>query len=184
MVRNTQDMLDPLLRAQVDLALVEGTLAHRELSVFPWRSDALVVIAAPEHRLAGKSVEPVDLAGEAWVLRERGSGTREAFERAIAPHFALHRVALDAGGNELMKEAVRSAIGVGCISATAVADELRAGTLVRLETPWLDLQRTFSVVLHRTRVAESTLREFLLHCRDVADATFLDQPFWQGLDRR
>ena len=184
LVRNTQDMLDPLLRVQVDLALVEGTLVHRELSVHPWRSDELVVVVAPQHRLAGRRVAPLDLAGESWVLRERGSGTREAFERAIAPHFALDRIALDAGGNELAKSAVRSNIGIGCLSATAVADELQNGALVRVEMPWLDLRRTFSVVLQRTRAVEATLREFLLHCRDFADPAFREQAFWQSLDSR
>lgn len=182
MVRNTQDMLDPLLRAQVDMALVEGTLVHRELLVQPWRSDSLVIIAAPQHPLAGRAVQPADFAGEAWVLREQGSGTREAFERAIAPHFKLDFVALDAGGNELMKEAVRNGLGIGCISATAVAEELRAGTLARIETAWLDLRRVFSVVLHRNRHPELMLRRFLLHCRASAEAPFIEQPFWQMLD--
>jgi DNA-binding transcriptional LysR family regulator len=180
-IRNTQEMLDPLLRAQVDMALVEGTLVHRELQVQPWRSDALVLVVAPQHPLAGRTARPADLAEQSWILREQGSGTREAFERAISSHFKLGFVALDAGGNELLKEAVRNNLGIGCISATAVAEELRSGTLARIDTPWLDLSRIFSVVLHRSRQPESTLLQFLMHCREWAVSPYLEQPFWQSL---
>lgn len=182
-IHNTRDMLEQVLRAQVEVALVEGTLSHRELAVHPWRRDSLTIIAPPGHRLAQRAVQPGDLVDESWVLREQGSGTREAFERATEPHFRIRRVALDTGGNELLKAAVRAGLGIGCISAAAVAEDVERGRLLSLEIPWLNLERTFSVVMHRTRQPEAALLDFLRHCRSQAHAPFSDLPFWRGLDQ-
>jgi DNA-binding transcriptional LysR family regulator len=86
-----------------------------------------------------------------WVLREKGSGTRAVFERAIAGRFRPARVPIEFGGIEAIKGAVVAGFGLGCISRFAVASELAAGRLKRVRAPWLDLRRQIFVLIHRQK---------------------------------
>src|SRR5690348_4181403 len=84
-VANTDSIAALLLDHALDIGCVEGTVAHPQLQLKPWRSDRLRVCAAPDHPLARKrSLKPADFAGARWVLREPGSATRVMTERALS----------------------------------------------------------------------------------------------------
>lgn len=71
--------------ASLDIALVEGPVDDRRLEILPWRRDELAVIAPPDHPLAKKRrVSPADLAKAAFIVRERGSGTRQVATDALS----------------------------------------------------------------------------------------------------
>jgi DNA-binding transcriptional LysR family regulator len=85
-----------------------------------------------------------ELAATSLITREPGSGTREAFERALAEHAegAVALPLLEVSSTTAIKAAVVGGIGPAVLSSFAVAVELSAGTLVRLPVPDLDLRRT------------------------------------------
>src|SRR4029079_5412170 len=84
---HTRSVLRLLLESRTDVALVEGPISHDAVDVVPWREDELVVIAHPDHPLAGQADLGVEhLMRETFLVREPGSGTREVAERALALH--------------------------------------------------------------------------------------------------
>lgn len=144
-IRNTQEMAQAVLARQVDVALVEGAVGHPDLQVRDWRRDPLVVIAAPDHPLAaGATVE--DLADAEWVLREVGSGARENFDAAAKAWPRPARVAMEVGGNELLKSIVRSGAALGCLSESAVRGEVRRRELAIVPTGSFAMIRTIRIV--------------------------------------
>lgn len=163
-IGNTDQVMESLLQFQSDAGWIEGLVGHPLLAAFPWRRDELFVVARPDHPLAARNATPDELAGSAWVLRERGSGTRAVFEHAIEGRFRLARIPIECGGIEAVKGAVLAGIGLGCMSRSAVAAELKAGLLKRVHTPWLDLKRQITVLVHRERFLDRGLRTFLHHC--------------------
>jgi DNA-binding transcriptional LysR family regulator len=162
---NTEQVVESLLRFESDAGWIEGLLQHPDLTAFPWREDELMIVAPRSHPLAGRRASPDDLNAALWVLREQGSGTRAVFEGAMAGRFQPVRPPLELGGIEAIKNAVLAGAGVACISRAAVAAELQAGTLRRIRTPWLDLRRRITVLLHREKYLDAGLRRFLLECR-------------------
>ena len=141
-----------------------------------WVADELVVFCAPTHRLAGADEVALEqLAGEAWILREQGSGTRETFDQAMRHHRGPVEVRLELEHTEAIKRAVESGLGIGCISRLALRDAFRRGSLVPLEVPALDLRRSFHFVWHRRKYPSEAMREFLSLCRALsADAARSD----------
>jgi DNA-binding transcriptional LysR family regulator len=162
---NTEQVVESLLRFESDAGWIEGLLQHPDLTAFPWREDELMIVAPRGHPLAGRRASPDDLNAALWVLREQGSGTRAVFEGAMAGRFQPVRPPLELGGIEAIKNAVLAGAGVACISRAAVAAELKAGTLRPIRTPWLDLRRRITVLLHREKYLDAGLRRFLLECR-------------------
>jgi DNA-binding transcriptional LysR family regulator len=162
---NTEQVVESLLRFKTDAGWIEGLLQHPDLTAFPWREDELAIVARPDHPLAGRRASADELNQAQWVLREQGSGTRAVFEGAMAGRFQPARPPLEFGGIEAIKNAVLAGAGVACISRCAVAGELAERRLRRVQTPWLDLRRQITVLLHREKYLDAGLRQFLLECR-------------------
>ncbi len=97
----------------------------------PFLSNPLVVVAAADHPLAGHESLPIEaLADEEFVLREPGSGTRQAAEQLFAAHGLALRPRLELGSNEAVKQAVAGGLGLSLLSAHALAHAVDEGIAV------------------------------------------------------
>lgn len=160
-VSNTAEIVAAMLDHTLEVGCVEGPVAHPSLEVRPWRDDALVVCAPPDHPLARKRrLQPEDFSGARWVLREPGSATRSLSERALASLPAGETV-LELDQAEAIKQAVIAGLGIACLPQVAVIDAAVTGRLKVLKTPFLDLQRKLSLLLHRQRYRGALLEAFL-----------------------
>lgn len=167
-VHNTSTIVDQVAHHALDLGLIEGSCRHPELLVEPWVADELVVFCAPGHRLAGRGAATlVDLAGEAWIVREAGSGTRETLDQALRHHHAELSIRLELEHTEAIKRAVEFGLGIGCISRLALREAFRRGSLVAIETPELDLRRHFHFLRHKRKFQTPGMREFIDLCRSL-----------------
>lgn len=161
---NTERVVESLLQFDSDAGWIEGTAEHRDLLAIPWRDDELVIVARPDHPLAGRRATAEQLAAAGWVLRERGSGTRAVFEQAIAGKFQVSQVVAEMGGVGAVKRAVLAGAGLGCLSRSAVGQELAGRQLRRVHAPGLDLRRQITILLHRQKYVDAGLRDFLAFC--------------------
>ena len=97
----------------------------------PFLSNPLVVVASAEHPLAGRETLQIEaLAAEEFVLREPGSGTRQAAEHFFAAHGLALRPRLELGSNEAVKQAVAGGLGLSLLSAHALAHAVDEGIAV------------------------------------------------------
>ncbi|MES3000849.1 MAG: LysR family transcriptional regulator [Pseudomonadota bacterium] len=165
-ITNTHDVFEAVAQFSADIGFIEGSHTHRELTVRRWRSDHLVIVAAPGHPMAKRKMSGRQLATASWVLREAGSGTREASDRWLIPQLTEMQVGLELSTNEAVKRAVAAGLGLGCLSELAVRDAVREGWLVRLATSFPTMERTLSIVRHRSKKLGSAAGDFLRYCID------------------
>jgi DNA-binding transcriptional LysR family regulator len=84
-VDNTSVIEKLILEDQLDLGLVEGPIHSPFIREEAFSDDELVVICGPGHSLWGRTIiDTNDLAGNAFIIRESGSGTRDIFERVMS----------------------------------------------------------------------------------------------------
>ncbi|WHZ17959.1 MAG: Transcriptional regulator, LysR family [Rhodanobacteraceae bacterium] len=160
-VDNTRAIVSAVRAHELDVGCVEGPVAHADVEVRPWRRDALVVCAPPDHPLARRRrLRTADFTGARWILREPGSATRTLSERALAVLPAGETV-LELGQIEAIKQAVIAGLGIACLPAVAVDDAVQAGRLKVLKTPFLDLERRLSLVLSRDKYRGALVKAFL-----------------------
>lgn len=161
-VGNTQQVLAKLRAYEIDLALIEGDDHGQDLHSMPWLEDRMVIFASPTSPFAqDEQVSLERLAQAKWVIRESGSGTRQNFERAIANKIDRLHVALELGQTEAVKRAVALGYGIGCLSIRAIHREAELGQLVVLPTPYLELTRSFNIVVDKNKHQSSLLRAFI-----------------------
>jgi DNA-binding transcriptional LysR family regulator len=141
-IADTHQVLAALLEGRLDLAVVgEAPFAPR-LQTELLLTEQLVLVLPPTHPLANRArVTPGELAAEPFVLREPGSSTRAALERALAVHGVRPRVAMELGSMEAVKKSVAAGLGLSMVSEHAVALEVRAGVLAARRVEGLNVER-------------------------------------------
>ncbi len=164
-VANTEEIARQVANFEIDVGLVEGEIEHPDLDVTRWRDDELVVFCAPSHPFARKRVlTDADLRGAAWIVRERGSGTRQTFDRAMRG-LQLH-VVLALQHTEAIRGAVEAGLGVGCVSRIALEEAFSSGTLKACRVPQRDFRRQFFFLLHKRKYRGAAIERWLELCRE------------------
>lgn len=167
-VHNTSTIVQQIVNHELDLGLIEGDTQHPDIEVQPWIADELVVFSAPDHPLAkASSVSIEQLLQEPWILREKGSGTRETFDRALHNNHSKLNIRLELEHTEAIKRAVESGLGIGCISRLALKDAFARGSLVPIDTPDLNLGRYFYFLWHKQKYQTTGMREFITLCKKM-----------------
>lgn len=165
-VANTESIAAKVLDFELDIGLIEGEYHHPDLDILPWREDELAVFCSPSHPLAGKQrISDADLLAQQWILRESGSGTRQAFERAFHGLLPQLTIALELQHTEAIKRAVEANLGIGCLSAITLEEAVRHQRLVKLELPDKDFRRHFYFVLHKQKYRSAGIQRWLELCQ-------------------
>jgi DNA-binding transcriptional LysR family regulator len=154
---------------RVEIGVVGAAPSARTLEGRPLMADELVVVVGAEHPWAGRTSVTIDeLKAEPMILRERGSGSRETFERALEEvglDLGAFRIVGEIASTQAIKQAVRAGVGVSLISRRAVEDECRARLLSCVTVRDLTISRAFHLITHRDRSRSPLAQAFL---------TFLD----------
>ena len=122
----------------------------------------LVVIASPSHPLlTGKKQASVkQFAEQRIILREPGSGTRDAVERYFRDKEIKPVSRTEMTSNEAIKQTVEAGLGVAVVSIHTVELELAVGRLACLRVEGFPINRKWYVA-HRTgKHLSATARAF------------------------
>jgi LysR family transcriptional regulator, low CO2-responsive transcriptional regulator len=169
-LRLTVDNRDAIVREltdnTVDLAVMGRAPRGLDAVAAPFARHPFAIVAAPTHPLA--SARRLDLrrfAGETFLIRERGSGTRDAMERAFAAQRFQPSEVIEIGPNEAIKQAAIAGMGVGFVSLHTAGLELASRRLVVLRVAGMPVMRDW-YVLHRARkrlsAAATAFKDFLV----------------------
>jgi DNA-binding transcriptional LysR family regulator len=148
----------------LDVGLIESPSHLPGLATEVCCEDELVLICAPGHRFAGvAAVKPGELAGEPFVSRELGSGTREFTDHylrrgQVAPEDL--NIVMELGSPEAIKGVVETGLGVSIMSRERIAKERKLAMLVAVPLE-PRLIRTFSFVHPREKFRSKLLTAFV-----------------------
>lgn len=169
-VANTSEIAAKVANFELDLGMIEGDLAHPDLEVIPWQRDELVVFCAPDHFLAGRpALTDDDLRAATWLVREDGSGTRQAFDRAMHGLLPFLHLLPELQHTEAIKRAVEAGLGISCLSKVTLEDEFLRGSLVPLPVPHRDLSRHFYFIVHKQKFRSAGIAAWIELCNKPAE---------------
>jgi DNA-binding transcriptional LysR family regulator len=149
-VTNRENLLKALAANSIDFAIMGRPPDGLELEAHQFMDNPLVVLAPPDHPLAGEKHVPLKkLRNETFIEREHGSGTRLARERFFAAHGAEgFRETMEMSSNEAIKQAVQAGLGLGVLSLHTLELELMLKRLVILDVENFPIMRHWYIV-HR-----------------------------------
>ncbi len=166
------EIAEKVINGSLELGLIGVRWDDRRVVLEEVFSDELVLVVPPEHSWAKrKAVDLDDLAGEPFILRERGSGTRMVMNQALEVHgFSPSRISAVAemGSTEAVRQGIKARIGVSILSQQAVADDLTRGDLVALPVNGVRLSRSFYLALRKNRQPSPLCTAFVGYLREKA----------------
>jgi DNA-binding transcriptional LysR family regulator len=165
-IGNSETVSRAVLDGEADIGFIEGEIAEPLLTTVPVGIDRLVLVSAAS-RLDAKRFKPADLVKLRWVLREKGSGTRQIFEHTLRKYGVdpTHLdVAMELPSNEAVCSAVEAGAGATVISMLVVAQKLAAGALIELPVSFPE--RQFLALRHGDRHRSRAENVFLGMMRD------------------
>jgi DNA-binding transcriptional LysR family regulator len=160
-VGNTRQAAALVLQGAADLAFIEGEVDEPMLARQVVDRDRISLYVASGHALARRRVTRRDLEAATWVMRERGSGTRDhaiaGLARSKIAFSSLH-VRLELPSNGAVLEAAETG-GLGtAVTDLAAAARVKAGRLRRLD--WPLPERDFAMLTHRARQPSRAVAAF------------------------
>jgi LysR family transcriptional regulator, low CO2-responsive transcriptional regulator len=185
-VGNREEVIEQLASNEIDLVIMGRP--PRELSTIAeaFAKHPFVIIAAPDHPLAGKRrIQLTQLSQENFLMREPGSGTRASMEHVFRNSAVSFRSSMEVSSTETIKQAVMAGMGISFISLHTIGLELKTGKLTILDVAGLPIIRDWFVIhLKEKRLwpIAAAFRAFLLErgAAIIQEAVGLDPPRQAG----
>ena len=169
-IADTKEVIQYVLQDHVEFGVIGAKLNHPSLHYEKYEEDEIIVVAPSDHPLTRKkSVNLDELLKEPWIIREEGSGTRMAVEKALRRKgrtLKQFNVVMEMGSTSSVKEGVKAKLGLAFISERATEGEVRQGSLSRIDVEGLEpISRQIYIVSHRRRTLSPMATEFLRFLR-------------------
>ncbi|MEM8602880.1 MAG: LysR substrate-binding domain-containing protein [Cyanobacteria bacterium P01_H01_bin.121] len=170
-VTNHEGLLERLNDNQDDLYILSRPPLGSDVEVTPFLDNPLVVVAPSNHPLAGRRNIPIqELASEPFIMRERGSGTREAAQSLFDKHDINVEVKLDLGSNEAIKQAITGGLGLSVLSYHTLTSVGATTELTVLDVEGFPIHRQWHIIYPKGKqlsVIGETFLSYLLEKSSV-----------------
>jgi len=168
-IHNSRVISAQVANRQLDVGIVESEYVGEKMNVEPFADDQMYVIVANDHRLSWQSeVHVEELEEETWIVREEGSGTREAVENMFRHLQISPAKRMEFGSTQVIKESVEAGLGISLLSDWAIRKELKLKTLHILPVAGTPMTRKFSLVTQSDSFRTKALELFLELLRENA----------------
>ncbi|MBD2260012.1 LysR family transcriptional regulator [Pseudanabaena sp. FACHB-2040] len=173
-VTNHQHIQERMANNEDDLYIISSPPEQPDLKIHPFLENPLVVIGPKNHPLVDKSNISIQaLNGEPFIMREPGSGTRQAVQKLFSKHKVDVKVRLELGSNEAIKQAIAGGLGISVLSLHTIISEGTKGEFAILDIEHFPIERHWYVAnlagKQLSVVAETFLQYLLEESHDLAD---------------
>jgi DNA-binding transcriptional LysR family regulator len=145
-----------------DLGIVSYPKETETLAAIPWRSEPMVIVCHPGHRLARESsVELKAVSGESFVAFENGLAPRTAIDRALAQNHAEVNVTLEFDNIETIKRAIEIDAGIGILPEPSVRREIAMGSLAKVAIGGDGMFRPLGIMHRRDHALSELAKQFV-----------------------
>jgi LysR family transcriptional regulator, low CO2-responsive transcriptional regulator len=178
MVTNHERISDRMLNNQDDIYVMSQLPSDFDLNVHPFLENPLVVLAPRSHPLVKEKNIPLKrLADELFIMREPGSGTRQAVQKLFDDQGITVKVKLDLGSNEAIKQAIAGGLGISVLSRHTLTSDSMNNELVVLDVEHFPILRHWYVVYpagKQLSIVARTFFDYLMNeGKAIAEHTFM-----------
>lgn len=150
--------------AELDMAVMEWWDGRPGFRWKLWRSEPLVLIVPPDHRLASRAlISGEELATLDLLGGEPGTGTGRLLETCFRDSGLQLRASRQLGSTEAVKQAVKAGLGVSLVLHSAVAEEAAAGLLRAIPVVQPELKKDLVVIWRDSGVRHVAAPAFAMH---------------------
>ena len=159
-VTNTQEVASGLSDGSFTLGFIEGPYDAARLNAQHFGADEIVLAAAADYRQQTGPLLARDIATQAVILREPGSGTRAVVEDAYRRAGLAMTPAMSVSDTEAIKRMLIAQRAVAYVSALSIREEVARGALRVLDVADLRIERALNLVWLKGRSLAPSAQAF------------------------
>ncbi|MCR5108313.1 MAG: LysR family transcriptional regulator [Lachnospiraceae bacterium] len=165
------DLLEKkILTNELDLALIEGIPHDQRIISEAYMEDHLSVICSSKKGYKeGQLLSKEEFKDQRFLLRERGSGTREVFENVINREGIHVSPAWESMSTSALINAVISGLGIAILPERIIHPVLKSGLIVTVNVEDLNFKRNFYIIRHKDKFLMPSANKFISLCREYKD---------------
>ncbi|MCZ6752990.1 MAG: LysR family transcriptional regulator [Acidobacteria bacterium] len=161
-------VVETVVQDEADIGVLSYPPANRALSVVPLRSDPIVFVCPPHHRLARRrTLAATDLNGEPFVAFDADLSIRKAIDRALRKRNAKAQVVMEFDNVETIKQAIINGAGVSLLPAPTIVKEVGIRTLSAVPLNIPELTRPVAAIHRRNKLLTPAVARFLATLQEV-----------------
>jgi DNA-binding transcriptional LysR family regulator len=164
-IGDTQKIIEDVLSDRLEMGIVGAKSPDKEILQESLIEDQMGLVLAGDHRWARqKNVDLKSLCTEPFIIREKGSGTLDSIQHNLmrcGHTLEEFNVVAEMGSTAAVIQGVKNHLGVSILSAVAVQEDVRNGSLQTIGIQGLNLKRSFHLTRRRNRTASPLCRAFV-----------------------
>lgn len=152
---NSEEAIDMVLHQQSELGFIGKNPHSKKLHSEPlWQDRLILAVPAGHHWIGAEAVSIKHLLEAPFVMREKGSATREILGEYLMEHAAIDlgqlNIVAEMGSSEAVKEAVMAGLGISMLSLHAVRREIDRGIIVEIPIQgWKIVRQVYLIYRHQ-----------------------------------
>ncbi|MCD7979564.1 MAG: LysR substrate-binding domain-containing protein, partial [Fusobacterium sp.] len=167
-IENSKVIENKLLTNELDLAIIDGIIHSENIISDPILDDKLVIICSPKNPLAQKeTVSLEEIKNQNFLLRERGSGTRELFDSILFSRGITIEPLWESISTRALVIAVQQNIGIAVLPYYLVKEELEKKIVSRVRIKNIKFVRKFNIIHHKNKYLSSSAISFIEMCKNM-----------------
>ena len=162
-VTNRDRVIDRMQANEDDLYIMgQAPADEMEVESYAFAPNPLVVMAPRDHHLIGQKRIPLSvIAEEPLILREPGSGIRDATLRHFSEAGLRPQIRMELGSNEAIKHSIVGGLGLSILSLHTLTLEGANGPVAVLDVEGFPIQRQWFMVHPKGKELSLVAKAFL-----------------------
>ena len=156
------DMIHSLLNFKIEVAVIARTENNPEVHFFPFSREEMAVIVSRDHHLSRKkAITFKDLSAEPFIMKEKGSGTRQLVEELFEAEQCTPDILMETSNTEFIKQLVQRGEGVSLLVREAVTEELKGKRLAAVTLKGQKVYLDVNIAYLKDQVLSPPARAFV-----------------------
>lgn len=170
-IENSEELENRILANDIDFALIEGTVHNSQIEGEKMMEDKLVLVCGKSHVLAKADCVGIDqLQQYNFILREKGSGTRELFDSTLLVYGVSIKPSWESVSTHAIVNAVSEGLGLSVLPYLMVKEDIDAGRIKQLELKDIHFARSIYMIHHKNKFLPISATEFMSLCKSESKA--------------
>lgn len=167
-VNSSNEIEKRIMENEIDFALIEGTVHNSNIVSHRFMEDEMVLICGNHHELlTSDSLTLEQIQTYDFILREKGSGTRELFDSVMLVHNISIKPVWESVSTQAIIKAVAAGHGLSVLPYRLVQSDLDHHNIRQLKLKDdLQFKRTFYIIYHKNKFLTASAKEFIELCKN------------------
>lgn len=159
-IDNSAEIEKKILENQIDFALIEGSVHSDSIARYPFLKDELILVCGAKDKTFPDEVSVEQLCKLPFLLREKGSGTRELFDSTLLTKGITITPDWESISTEAIINAVARGLGVSALPLKLVEHDLSLKILKQIRIRDLTFERYFYLIHHKDKHLSKSILAF------------------------